>query len=163
MMYFYVHHDQQNLHSLLLFQDLDWDKNFINPSTKSKKTKSTLQDRAVFWNESSTEAVKRQQSNAARAYAIPFEESIGNNPHIMETSQSNAANNWQGQSAGIRLGGKKPSSANAKRESALAAAERRRLQSQNMPQAGAKKKTDCIVLDSDGGGESDDDDVIVID
>ena len=158
---------------------MDWDKNFINPSTKSKKTKSTLQDRAVFWNESSTEAVKRQQSNAARAniphvpsnqgdntgsaYAIPFEESIGNNPHIMETSQSNAANNWQGQSAGIRLGGKKPSSANAKRESALAAAERRRLQSQNMPQAGAKKKTDCIVLDSDGGGESDDDDVIVID
>ena len=141
---------------------MDWDKNFINPSTKSKKTKSTLQDRAVFWNESSTEAVKRQQSNAARAnipnlpsnqgdntgsasaYEIPFEESIGNNPHIMETSQSNAANNWQGQSAGIRLGGKKPSSANAKRESALAAAERRRLQSQNMPQAGAKKKTDCM-------------------
>ena len=160
---------------------MDWDKNFINPSTKSKKTKSTLQDRAVFWNESSTEAVKRQQSNAARAnipnlpsnqgdntgsasaYEIPFEESIGNNPHIMDASQSNSANNWQGQSAGIRLGGKKPSSANAKRESALAAAERRRLQSQNMPQAGAKKKTDCIVLDSDGGGESDDDDVIVID
>ena len=153
---------------------MDWDKNFINPSTKSKKTKSTLQDRAVFWNESSTEAVKRQQSNATRAnipnqgdntgsaYAIPFEESIGNNPHIMEASQSNAANNWQGQSAGIRLGGTKPSSANAKREAIRLAAERR-LQSLNMPQAGAKKKTDCIVLDSDGGGESDDDDVIVID
>ena len=159
---------------------MDWDKNFINPSTKSKKTKSTLQDRAVFWNETSTEAKKRQQSNVARtnipyvpsnhgdntgsAYEIPFEESIGNNPHIMEASQSNAANNWQGQSAGIRLGGTKPSSANAKREAALAAAERRRLKTQNIPQAGAKKKTDCIVLDSDGGGEeSDDDDVIVID
>ena len=103
-----------------------------------------------------------QGDNTGSAYAIPFEESIGNNPHIMEASQSNAANNWQGQSAGIRLGGTKPSSANAKREAIRLAAERR-LQSLNMPQAGAKKETDCIVLDSDGGEESDDDDVIVID
>ena len=48
--------------------ELDWDKDFICPSSKLRTTKSTGEERATFWNESDTAAADRNLKNAkARA------------------------------------------------------------------------------------------------
>ena len=54
---------------VIMDPDLDWDKNFISPSGRSKISKSTLDDRATFWGETSREAQARQLSNT-RAHAM---------------------------------------------------------------------------------------------
>jgi len=96
--------------------ELDWDKDFDPPSTIIKRTKSTLEDRPVFWNESSSEATTRQMTNAQRSNTSPSTMSsyqndligIGHEPpfasvdttnNSMGISQGNIGNNRQGQSS----------------------------------------------------------------
>ena len=163
--------------------ELDWEKDFDPPSTIIKRTKSTLEDRPVFWNETSSQATTRQMTNAQRSNTSPSMMSsyqndligIGHEPSF--ASMGNTGNSRQGQSssvassaaaaassggAGIRLGGKATSASAAKdpRKAALAAAERRRLSQQ-----GGTEKNDVVVLDSDDdmNMDVDDDGVIVID
>jgi len=171
--------------------ELDWDMDFDPPSTIIKRTKSTLEDRPVFWNESSSEATNRQMTNAQRSNTSPsmmtsYQNdligvghepplSFGTTSNSTGISQGNSRNNRQGQSSssataassggggGIRLGGKATSASAAKdpRKAALAAAERRRLSQQG----GTEKKdsNDVLVLNSDDDMDVDDDGVIVID
>ena len=171
--------------------ELDWDKDFDPPSTIIKRTKSTLEDRPVFWNESSSEATNRQMTNAQKSNTPPrmmssYQNDLIGIGHEPFASMGNTGNSRQGQSSsaasaassggggGIRLGGKATSARAAKdpRKAALAAAERR-LQSQKTEppvQGGTEKKksNDVVVLDSDDVDvdvdmDVDDDGVIVID
>jgi len=96
--------------------ELDWDKDFDPPSTIIKRTKSTLEDRPVFWNESSSEATTRQMVNAQKSNTSPSSMmtsyqndliGIGHEPpfandttnNSMGISQGNTGNNRQGQSS----------------------------------------------------------------
>ena len=160
-----------------------WDKNFINPSSILKKTKSTLEDRAVFWKDSRAKGAK-MANNAPidlddDSYDIPFA-SVDNNTNnrgLVASQSSSKSNGWKTQSGGIKLGSDNPYSTKPKdpRAAARAAAERRLLNQQKtaaVQQSSAASKmkdaNDLIVLDSDDdddnhGGVSDDDVIIVID
>ena len=50
---------------IIMDEKLDWDKTFVSPSCKNRKTKSSLEDRvATFWGESLSEAAARNLTNS---------------------------------------------------------------------------------------------------
>mmetsp|Transcript_15855 Transcript_15855/g.34301 ORF Transcript_15855/g.34301 Transcript_15855/m.34301 type:complete len:836 (-) Transcript_15855:98-2605(-) len=65
-----------NAMKVIMDPKLDWDKSFICPSCTTRKAKSTLEDRATFWGESSAEAEKRNISNQ-RGHAMRTKDATG--------------------------------------------------------------------------------------
>mmetsp|Transcript_12114 Transcript_12114/g.26420 ORF Transcript_12114/g.26420 Transcript_12114/m.26420 type:complete len:851 (+) Transcript_12114:2-2554(+) len=53
---------------------LDWDKTFVSPAGKCKPSKATLEDKATFWPEISTQGPTPSNTKAYRALASSIEE-----------------------------------------------------------------------------------------